>query len=221
MTRRTFLIVGGAVLLAGIALFIIGACVCENKEDDTPKSIDPFADNYGLEYIAWKYRGVQLEWRDEYNLTSTSEKFDSDIGCAESDFMISNWDEYQECLAVIEQKEADIAKSLENAKGKYPPSELRDYDATLYTVAVDTMEHPIDKTFFDNYSLAVIDFCYRGDPYVRSRLDDVAIENDVVTVTISRYHVVATTADQKGNVYWVPVPKECTELSVVYHTTLE
>lgn len=220
MKRKTLLMVGGIVLFIGIALFIILSCIW-NKDDEEPqRSVDYFTDNYALEYIKWEYETARLDWRDAYNLTSTK-KFQSDPESIDGDLLICSWEEYQACLDVVEQKEADWSEALENAVGKYPPSYLKDYSSSLYTISVDTMNYPIDEAFFDEHNLAVVDCCYRGAPSLRSRLDGIEIENDVVTVTVADYFLAATTADQRGHIYWIPVPKKCAKLSTIRNTTVE
>lgn len=182
--------------------------------------MDDFADNPEYEYIKWAYdgwysfyptreereQGIQPEsWVNDWNLTHTAQSTrgtSSIRGCQ----VLTSIEEYNAVLDAINDTRT---AALENCGAYGDPEEIQ-----------RTWEGSFDEEFFSKHDLILVDYCCEGNTYVRSRLDEVERDGlGRVTVRLSWETVHATTASQPGEVYWIVLPKGCTDLTVEYTET--
>lgn len=170
----------------------------ENIENGV--EMEDFSDNLDIEYIRWAYNGFQYSeatrtsWHDPHNLTETPEGY----------VVLQSFEEYDALLRGIKEKRQLVISQL----GSYAAPK----------VLVDTMECKIDESFFEEHNLVVVDYNKDGSPFLRTRLDQVE-NGEKANITISVEFVLGSTADCPGEVYWIPIPKTCTQAEITYvHT---
>lgn len=162
-----------------------------------------FAENMELSYRKWVYNDRNIYGRSEEYPCLTGGSSET---LHRGEFIISSWEEYQGLM------EAIAPKLLVNQ-----PEPVENMECFETTTAVDTIGQEIDEAFFQEHQLAVVDFVANGSPAVYSRLEDVSVNGLKVEITMTRYILVASTADAIGHAYWVPLPKYDTayELNVI------
>lgn len=181
--------------------------------------MEDFSDNPEYDYIKWSYSGWYHhdptdeeraqgfrgdDWCSGWNLTMTARK-EKNSSYTRSAMVIESMDDYNAILNLIA---ATKATALQNC-GAYQEPE----------VVLQTWDGTIDEAFFDDYSIIMIDHCYEGHPFLRSRIDSITQEGRSTTVTLSWETVHAYTADQPGEVYWIIVPRPCLGVTVQYNET--
>lgn len=202
-----------AVVVFLLSFFLTKLIVAHNDPVEEAEALETFAENEELSYIKWSYNGWQADWEDDHNFTSTATCAPSHM-YAEGAFLIDSWEEYQTFLSIIEKKEQDAD---ETTNGTFIPHEVQ----------VDHLSDELDASFFSESQLAVVDFCYKGSPYLRSRLESVETEGTTVTITCSResysndteWYIGGYVASQFGHVYWIPVPRDCTDVVTEFQET--
>ena len=182
--------------------------------------MEDFSDNLEYDYVKWAYNGwfhfspseeereqglKGASWVCDWNLTKTDQKakgHDWPKGC----MLITIEEEYKAVLASIAATEA---AALYHCGTYEEPQEV-----------LRTWEGEFDEEFFRDHDLILVDFCFEGNPFLRSRLDSVEVMGyGVVTVKISFETTYAYTGDQPGEVYWIVMPKGCRSLTVEYTET--
>lgn len=205
--------VAASVVVFLLSFFLTKRMVARKDPVEETEALEKFSENEELSYIKWAYDGWQSDWEDDHNLTSTSICTTSHM-YAEGIMLMDSWEEYQALLSATQKKEQDAD---ETAHGTY----------TAHEVRVDGLSEELDASFFSEYQLAVVDFCRKGNPHLRSRLESVQTEGTTVTVTFSRelysddteWYMGGYVASQFGHVYWIPVPRECTDVVAEFHET--
>lgn len=177
--------------------------------------MEDFSDNLDYKYIKWSYRGWYHydptpeereqgirsdDWCSNWNLTMTARK-EGNSSYVRGVMVLESLDDYNAILNAIE---ATKASALQNC-GAYQEPE----------VIAQTWEGTFDEAFFEEHCLILIDHCYEGHPFLRSRLDSIT----ETSVKLSWETVHAYTADQSGEVYWIIVPKPCGQVTVEYTET--
>lgn len=154
-------------------------------------------------YIKWEYDGNQ---NTMYSCITASGNQRENV------FMINSWEEYCTYLDITEQNR----RKYENpgAYGGYSDDSLID------AVSEHNMVPP-QADFFDQYNLAVVDFCDPGDLHLESHIKKVEIRENTVSITIYWEALAASTADIPGNIYWIQVPKDCTKVSATYDRNMK
>lgn len=149
-------------------------------------------------YIKWEYDGDQTTM---YCCITGSGSQQEHV------FLISSWEEYCTYLDITEQN----CNKYEN------PGYFAGYsdDSLIDAVYEHNMDTP-QADFFDQYNLAVVDFCDPDILHLESHIEEVEIRENTASVAIYWEAIAATTADIPGNVYWIQVPKDCTEISATY-----
>ncbi len=217
--KRFFLLLAAVLLLCGCAeepreTGFGWALKDQYREEGV--EMEDFSDNLEYDYIKWSYNGwyhnreeredgIHLDaWCSDWNLTMTGmkERGSSYIRGAK---VLTNMDDYN---AIRNAIGATDATALQNCGAYQEPVEIQ-----------RTWEGAFDEAFFEEYNLILIDHCYEGHPFVRSRLDRITDGPGHVTVEISWETVHAYTADQQGEVYWIVVPKPCGNVTVEYTET--
>lgn len=182
-------------IVALVALLAVFAGIWVISSSDITRIDDPA-------YIKWEYDGDQT--------TMPSCITGSGNQC-ENVHMISSWEEYGTYLDITEQN-CHKYESAANYEG---------YDDSLIdAISEHNMDTP-QADFFDQYNLAVVDFCDPWLLYLESHIEEVTIRGDSVSVAIYLEALAASTADNPGNVYWIRVPKDCTKISVTYDRNIE
>lgn len=192
-----------AVVVFLLSFFLTKLIVAHNDPVEEAEALETFAENEELSYIKWSYNGWQADWVDDSNLTSTGAL---EQGYAESAFLIGSWEEYQALSSSITQKEQMADDATDGAYSEHE-------------ICIHALSEEIDSSFFTEHQLAVIDFCYEGSPGPRSRLHELQITNSIAIVTIQVEYLVASTAEQTGFVYWIPVPRDCTDVVTEFQET--
>lgn len=149
-------------------------------------------------YIQWEYNGD--ENIDYSCITATGTERQE-----ENAFVITNWEDYCFYQELAVQK----SQQYENTHGR-----------KSYSTEKKTMNAKPDEDFFDQYNLAVVDFCDPDILYLESHIKTLTIHENTASVEIYWEADVASTADIPGNVYWIQVPKDCTEVSATYDINL-
>ncbi len=199
-----------AVVVFLLSFFLTKQIVARKNPIEEAEALETFSENEELSYIKWSYNGWQTDWEDDHNLTSTDTCTTGHM-YAEGVLLIDSWEEYQTLLSMIEKKEQDADEAT---NGTF----------TAHEVQVDRLSEELDASFFSEYQLAVVDFCCKGSPYLRSRLEAVETEGATVTVTCSResysndteWYIGGYVASQFGHVYWIPVPRDCTDVATEF-----
>ena len=181
--------------------------------------MEDFEDNPDYDYIKWSYCGwyrydpspeerAQGIWGDawcsDWNLTMTARK-ERGSSYIRSVMVLESLDDYNAILNAIG---ATKASALQNCGDYQEPEEL-----------FRTWDSPFDEAFFEDHVLVVIDHCYEGHTFLRSRLDSIIDGPGQTTVRLSWETVHAYTADQPGEVYWIVLPKPVGEVTVEYTET--
>lgn len=182
--------------------------------------MEDFSDNLDYDYIKWSYdgwyrfdptpeereQGIRSDaWCSNWNLTRTDRKALNHTQLR-SCMVLNLPEEYQAVLAGIE---ATKAGALYNCGSWQKPEEIQ-----------RTWEGEFDENFFRDHDLILVDYCCEGNTYVRSRLESVTVApNGHVTVEILWETTHAYTASQPGEVYWIVMPKGCTDVTVEYTET--
>lgn len=202
-----------AVVVFLLSFFLTKQIVARKNPAEETEALETFSENEELSYIKWSYNGWQADWEDDHNLTSTDTCTTGHM-YAEGALLIDSWEEYQTLLSIIEKKEQDADEATNGA-------------FIAHEVQVDRLSEELDASFFSEYQLAVVDFCCKGSPYLRSRLEAVETEGTTVTVTCSResysndteWYIGGYVASQFGHVYWIPVPRDCTDVVTEFQET--
>lgn len=220
--KRFFLLLAAVLLLC--------SCAEEPKETwygwalkdqyrEEGVEMEDFSDNLEYDYIKWSYcgwyrfdptpeereQGIRSDaWCSDWNLTMTAmqERGSSYIRGVK---VLECLDDYN---AVMNAIGATKASALQNC-GDYQEPE----------VIAQTWEGVFDDAFFEEHVLVLIDHCYEGHTFLRSRLDSITDEPGQTTVKLSWETVHAYTADQPGEVYWIILPKPCGQVTVEYTET--
>ncbi len=217
--KRLFLLLAAVLLLCGCAAEPKETCFGWSLKDQYREDgveMAEFSDNLEYDYIKWSYNGwyhnreeqadgARLDsWCSEWNLTMTAlkEKWTSYI---RGTMVLTSMEDYN---AIQNAIGATKATSLQNCGAYQEPEEIQ-----------RTWEGDFDEAFFEEYDLILIDHCYEGHPFLRSRLDKITKSPGRVTVEMSWETVHAYTADQPGEVYWIIVPKRCGDVIVEYTET--
>ncbi len=217
--KRLFLLLAAVLLLCGCAeepreTGFGWALKDQYREEGV--EMEDFSDNLEYDYIKWSYNGwyhnreeqedgVRLDaWCSDWNLTMTA-MLECGSSYIRSARVLTSMDDYNAILNAIGATEAT---ALQNCGAYQEPEEIQ-----------RTWEGGFDEAFFEEHALILIDHCYEGHPFLRSRLDRITVESGHVTVEISWETVHASTADQPGEVYWIVVPKPCGEVIVEYTET--
>ena len=181
--------------------------------------MEDFSDNLEYDYIKWSYcgwyrfdpteeereQGIQGDaWCSDWNLTMTAMKTHGSI-YVRGVRLLDSLDDYN---AVMNAIAATKATAIQNCGAYQEPVEIQ-----------RTWEGSFDEAFFEEYSLILIDHCYEGNTFLRSRLDRMTKTSGEMAVEISWETVHAATADQPGEVYWIIVPKPLGHATVEYTET--
>lgn len=164
---------------------------------------EPFRENRELEYVKWRYdnwHDADGSWVNPGNLTGTYEREAPNEMFREGWRLITSAQAYEKVLGYMTQVEKTCTKEIGTYRGPY--------------VILDTCEKVFDEAFFEKYSLVVVDFTNEGAYHLESRLDSVTVSGGTASVAIRYETMYAVTAEAVGDVYWIPVPKDCTELEV-------
>ena len=164
---------------------------------------EPFRENRELEYVKWRYDNWhhgEKTWVNLTNLTGTCEDRIGSFGFGKGWKLLASIEEYDVILTHMGEVEQTCTAAIGIYRDPY--------------VLLDTWQREFDAQFFEDYSLAVVDFCNNGSYLLESRLDSVTIRDGRATVSIRYETLYASTAEGVGDVYWIPVPKNCTELEV-------
>lgn len=182
--------------------------------------MEDFSDNPEYDHIKWYYdgwyrfsptaeereQGIRSEvWVNDHNLTHTAGKTHGTSNIRGSR-VLTSLEEYTSVLEAIDETRATALKNC----GAYeePEESYRSWEGSF------------DEEFFSEHDLILIDYCCKGNTYVRSRLDDAAVDQSGhVTIRISWETVHASTASQPGEVYWIVMPKGCQDITVEYTET--
>ncbi len=202
---------GLITLFVCLVLVITGLAVLENYTDSEilwfrwEKQDRVFEENTALPYIKWTYDGWVGNWVDSCNLTSTAVV---DGAGAQAEFLIESWEEYQAYMALVTEKKRDAAEAARAAP----------YDSgkRLISGELNTYGREIDEEFFRENKLAVLDFCFEGCSYLRSRLKEVRTDDGVVEISLEVQLSIAATTEQTGQIYWIPVSASCTSVESTF-----
>ena len=181
--------------------------------------MEDFSDNLDYKYIKWSYcgwyhfdptpeeqeQGIRSDdWCSNWNLTMTARK-EQGSSYIRGTMVLESLDDYN---AVMNAIAATKASALQNC-GAYQEPE----------VIQQTWNSGFDEAFFENNVLVLIDHCYEGHTFLRSRLDSITREPGRATVKLSWETVHAYTADQPGEVYWIILPRHVGNVTVEYTET--
>ena len=181
--------------------------------------MEDFEDNLEYDYVRLFYngwyhysptmeerdQGIRPEtWVSDWNLTHTAMK-ERGSSYVRGAMVLENMHDYN---AIVNAIDATRITALENCGVFWEPEETQ-----------RTWEGSFDEAFFEDHVLVLIDHCYEGHPFLRSRLDSITEEPGEVTVKLSWETVHAYTADQPGEVYWIILTKPCGRMTVEYTET--
>lgn len=181
--------------------------------------MEDFSDNLDYKYIKWSYcgwyhfdptpeereQGIRSDdWCSDWNLTMTARK-ERGSAYVRGAMVLESMDDYNAILNAIN---ATKASALQNCGAYQEPEEIQ-----------RTWEGTIDEAFFKKNAIILIDHCYEGHTFLRSRLDSITEEPGQVIVKLSWETTHAYTADQPGEVYWIILPKYVGNATVEYTET--
>ncbi|MCI6729780.1 MAG: hypothetical protein MR473_06325 [Clostridiales bacterium] len=202
---------GLITLFVCLVLVITGLAILENRSEVVVPSFGfgehrgSYRDNTDLAYTRWTYRNHIGDWYDHSNLTDTAKVENI---CAGAEFLIDSWEAYQQYMAIVEQKDASAKKAAAAA-------EFYEIDGII-SEEMKTYDGEIDEEFFRENKLAVLDFCFEGCSYLRSRLKEVRTDDGVVEISLEVQLSIAATTEQTGQIYWIPVSASCTSVESTF-----
>ena len=171
----------------------------KNKKNGV--QMDEFVQNPDYEYARLSYN-AWYEWEGEgiclgdYFLTSSSE-------------VREEYDSYFRRIESLPQ--------LNNVKGwisRNASFHEEHWEYFELTVSFDSLPDEIDEEFFQNHHLYVVEFCFMGNPSLRSRLDEVSLHGSSVDITISYQTTHAWTADCPAEIYFIVIPADTKTVNV-------
>lgn len=206
-----------AVLLIAVALW--GCSVIETPEQtdfgwslygenrEKGVAMEEFTQNTDYEYVRCRYNAYLPEenengtWVYPTFLTSESEPMER-VG------------KYEQRIESMEQ----LSKVVAAIESNRSYNESKD-EGVYFKLKYDGIPYEIDEEFFLEHHLYVVEFCFEGNPDLRSRLDEVAVDGKAVSIAISYETTHAWTGDFPGEVYFIVIPADAESVDVTLTET--
>lgn len=169
--------------------------------------MEEFTQNTDHEYVRCTYEGYMPE-EDE-----KGEWIYPPFLTSESETMLHN-DQFFQRIESTEQLNR-VKVSIENNRSDLESKR----EFFELSVKYDGIPYEIDEAFFREHHLYVVEFCFEGNPWLRSRLDMVSVKDHAVTIAISYETTHAWTGNFPAEVYFIVIPADAESVDVTLTET--